>query len=536
MRLFEKSRGMVARGRAKIFSKNSAIGIGLRLLVSIAATELAILIAFNLIGVEKWLPQLMVDLADTLMLSMVASCLIVRWVVNPMKIIEERKKAEDRLHFLAYHDSLTGLPNRVFFKELLGRTIEYAKRYGRKFAIAYVDLDEFERICDTLGHDAGDKLLQDASRRLVGTIRTSDDIARMSGETTEDIARTGEDEFAVLLNGLSSLQDAGRVADRILARLSEPFTLKNREIFLTAGIGISVYPSDGQDAEGLIENAVSAMYCAKRNGKNNFQYYAQSMNDAALKRLTMENDLHKALERNEFLIYYQPKIDLKTGKTAGMEALLRWRHPASGLTMPSEFIPLAEASGLIVPIGKFVLQEACLQNKKWQDTGLEAVSVAVNISGRQFDQKDLTEVIFRTLSDTGLEPHYLEIEVTEGTIMKDPEGAILVLEELKAAGVKITVDDFGTGYSSLSYLRKLPLDALKIDISFTRNMFSSHNDEVIVKTIIAMAQSLNLKVIIEGVENKKQLEFFQEHECDEIQGFFFSKPLPSEEAAKFLKG
>ncbi|MDA8161334.1 MAG: EAL domain-containing protein [Desulfobacteraceae bacterium] len=536
MRLFEKSRGIVKRGRAKIFSKNSAIGIGLRLLVSIAATELAILIAFNLIGVEKWLPQLLVDLADTIILGGVASCLIVHWVVNPMKIIEERRKAEERLHFLAYHDSLTGLPNRVFFKELLGRTIEYAKRYGRKFAIAYVDLDEFERICDTLGHDAGDKLLQDASRRLVGTIRTSDDIARMSGEATEDIARTGEDEFAVLLNGLSSLQDAGRVADRILARLSEPFTLKDREIFLTAGIGISAYPDDGQDAEGLIENAVSAMYFAKRTGKNHYQYYTQSMNDAALKRLTMENDLHKALERNEFLIYYQPKIDLKTGKTAGMEALLRWRHPVSGLTMPSEFIPLAEASGLIVPIGKFVLQEACLQNKKWQDAGLEAVSVAVNISGRQFDQKDLTEVIFKTLNDTGLQPKHLEIEVTEGTIMKDPEGAIRVLKELKAAGVRIAVDDFGTGYSSLNYLRKLPLDALKIDISFTRNMFSSHNDEVIVKTIIAMAQNLNLKVIVEGVENKKQLEFFQEHECDEVQGFFFSKPLPSEEAAKFIKG
>ncbi|MDA8325871.1 MAG: EAL domain-containing protein [Nitrospiraceae bacterium] len=526
---------MVTRGRAKIFSKNSAIGIGLRLLVSIAATELAILIAFNLIGVEKWLPQLMVDLADTLMLSMVASCLIVRWVVNPMKIVEERRKAEDQIRFLAYHDSLTGLPNRVFFKELLSRTIEYAKRYDQEFAIVYVDLDEFERICDTLGHDAGDKLLQDASRRLVGTIRTSDDIARMSGETTEDIARTGEDEFAVLLKGLSSLQDAGRVADRILAKLSEPFTLKDREIFLTAGIGISAYPGDGQDAEGLMENAVSAMYFAKRNGKNHYQYYAQSMNEAALKRLTMENDLHKALERNEFLVYYQPKIDLETGKTAGMEALLRWRHPASGLTMPSEFIPLAEASGLIVPIGKFVLQEACLQNKKWQDAGLEAGSVAVNISGRQFDQKDLTEGIFKILSDTGLEPQYLEIEVTEGTIMKEPEGAIRVLEELKAAGVRITVDDFGTGYSSLSYLRKLPLDALKIDISFTRHMFSSHNDEVIVKTIIAMAHSLNLKIIAEGVENERQLNFFQEHECDAVQGFFFSRPMPAADFVNFLK-
>lgn len=535
MRRFGKHRGMANLDVAKIFGKNSAIGIGLRLLVSIVATELLIMVTFNLVGVEKWLPSLMVDLAGILVLGGVASCLIVHWVVNPLKIIEERKKAEDRLHFLAYHDSLTGLPNRDFFKELLDKTIEYAKRYNQKIAIAYVDLDEFERICDTLGHDAGNKLLQDVSSRLVGTIRTSDDIARMSDEATEEIARTGEDEFAVLLKGLSSLQDAGLVADRILTRLSEPFKLKNREIFLTAGIGISVYPSDGQDAEGLIENAVSAMYCAKRNGKNNFQYYAQSMNDAALKRLTMENDLHKALERNEFLIYYQPKIDLKTGKTAGMEALLRWRHPASGLTMPLEFIPLAEASGLIVPIGKFVLQEACLQNKKWQDAGLEAVSVAVNISGRQFDQKDLTEVIFKTLSDTGLEPHYLEIEVTEGTIMKDPEGAILVLEELKAAGVKITVDDFGTGYSSLSYLRKLPLDALKIDISFTKNMFSSYNDEVIVKTIIAMAQSLNLKVIVEGVENERQLNFFQEHKCDAVQGFFFSRPLPAEDFVNFLK-
>ena len=520
---------------ANIFSKNSAIGIGLRLLVSIAATELCIMVAFNIVRIGKWMSPLLVDLAATLMLSTVASCLIVRLVVNPLKIIEERKKAEEQLRYLAYHDSLTGLPNRAFFKELLGRTIEYAKRYSQKFAIVYVDLDEFERICDTLGHAAGDRLLQAFSRRLVGTIRNSDDVARMSGKAVEDIARTGEDEFAVLLRGLSSLQDAGRVADRILAGLLEPFSLDDREIFLTASIGISAYPNDGQDADGLMGNAVSAMYSAKRNGKNNYQYYAKSMNDAALKRLTMENDLHKALEKNEFLIYYQPKIDLKTGKTAGMEALLRWRHPETGLTMPSEFIPLAEASGLIVPIGKLVLQEACLQNKKWQDAGLKSLSVAVNISGRQFDQKDLTGVIFKALNDTGLHPQYLEIEITEGTIMKDPEGAIRVLDELKAAGVKITVDDFGTGYSSLNYLRKLPLDALKIDISFTRNMFSNPNDEVIVKTIIAMAHSLNLKVIAEGVENKRQLDFFREHECDAIQGFFFSRPLPAEEFVNFLK-
>ncbi|MDA8088768.1 MAG: EAL domain-containing protein [Nitrospiraceae bacterium] len=526
---------MENRGWANIFIKNSAIGIGFRLLIGIAAVELSIMVAFNLLKVANWMPPLLVDLSDTIILGSVASCLVVRWVVNPLKICEERQQAEEQIRFLCYHDSLTGLPNRTFFKELLKSTIEYAKRYNQKCVIGYVDLDEFERITDTLGHDIGDKLMQAVSIRLVKTVRNSDQVARASEETIEDIARAGEDEFIILLRGLSAIQDASRVAGRILARLSEPFSLEGREIYLTAGIGISVYPDDGEDAEDLINNAVAAMYCAKRNGSNNYQYYEKSMNDAALRRLAMENDLHKALERHEFLPYYQPQIDLKTGKTIGMEALLRWKHPENGLVMPSEFIPVAEASGIIVPIGEFVLQTACLQNKKWQDAGLKAVSVAVNISGRQFDQRDLTDVIFRTLKDTGLEPRYLEIEITEGTIMKNPEQAIHILRELKDAGMRITVDDFGTGYSSLSYLRKLPIDTLKIDLSFTRNMFSSPADMVIVKTIIAMAHNLDLEVIAEGVENEKQLEFFQEHECDAVQGFFFSKPLPAKEVVKFLK-
>ncbi len=518
-----------------MFSKNSSVGIGSRIIASIAATELFIMISFNIFKVENLMPPLLFDLLGISILSGIASYLIFRLVVSHSNIIEKHRKAEEQIHFLCYHDSLTGLPNRTFFKELLNREIEYAKRYNQKIALAYIDLDQFERICDTLGHETGEKLLQAVSIRLLKAIRNSDDIAHVSEEIIEDVARVGEDEFIILLRGLSAIQDSSRVATRILAKLSEPFPVNGQEIFLTASIGISAYPDDGEDTGELIKNSVAAMFCAKRNGNNNCQYYEKTMNEAALKLLTMENNLHKALERNEFLPHYQPKIDLKTGKAIGMEALLRWRHPDTGLIMPSEFIPVAEASGLIVPIGKFILQTACLQNKKWQDAGLRPIGVAVNISGRQFDQKDLTESIFKILENTGLDPKYLEIEITEGTIMKNPEEAIRVLSELKAAGVQITVDDFGTGYSSLSYLRKLPLDALKIDLSFTRNMFSSPNDLVIVKTIIAMARNLNLKVIAEGVEYEKQLEFFREHGCGAVQGFLFSKPLPAEEFVKFLK-
>ncbi len=537
MRLQGKPPGIAHPDRSGTFSgQNSAICMGLRLFAIIAAAGMLIMAAFNLTGIAGRMPPLLAGLAEALLLSSAVSCLIVRRVVKPLKISEEHKKAQERICFLAYHDSLTGLPNKDFFKELLVRTIEHSKRYNQTFAIAYIDLDDFERICDTLGHDAGNKLLQAFAHRLLGTIRTSDDIARISGKAIEDIARTGEDEFIILLRDLASPQDASRVADRVLTSLSSPFTVKGQEIFLTAGIGISAYPHDGQDADSLMENAVSAMYSAKCSGnKNSCQYYTKAMNEAALKRLTMENDLHKALEKNEFLLYYQPQIDLKTGETSGMEALLRWGHPSAGLTMPSEFIPLAETSGLIVPIGKYVLQEACSQNKKWQEAGLKTISVAVNISGRQFDQRDLTKVVFDALKDTGLEPRYLEIEITEGTIMKNPEVAVRILQELKAAGVRITIDDFGTGYSSLSYLGKLPLDALKIDASFTRNMFSNVNDEVIVKTIISMAHNLNLEVIAEGVENEKQLEFFREHGCDSVQGFLFCRPLPAGESVKFLK-
>ncbi len=446
----------------------------------------------------------------------------------------EHKKAEEQVHFLAYYDSLTRLPNRIFFKELLKRTIEYANRYKKVFAVFFIDLDDFKRINDTLGHNTGDQLLQAVSSRLLRTVRSSDYTARIPDEKMEDVARMGGDEFMILIHDLKDVQDAGRIAHRMLKGIGEPYDLSGRELFITVSMGISIYPEDGEDIDNLFKNTDTALHHAKSKGKNNYQYYSKSMNITAFELLTMETNLHRALERNELLLYYQPKMDLTTREIVGMEALIRWRHPDTGLIPPSKFIPLAEASGLIMPIGNFTLHAACLQNRMWQEASLRAMSVAVNLSSRQFEQKNLTKEIFEALDSAGLGPQYLELEITESTIMQNPDGAIRTLNELKASGLQITVDDFGTGYSSLNYLRRLPLNAMKIDISFVRNLPSNANDAVIVRTIIAMAHSLNLKVIAEGVENEQQLAFLREHGCDMMQGFLLSPPVPAEEFRRFL--
>ncbi len=447
----------------------------------------------------------------------------------------EHKQKESRVYFLAYYDSLTDLPNRNFFKELLKRTIEHASRYKKIFWIALLDLDNFKRINDTLGHEAGDQLLRSVSSRLLKSIRSSDYAARMSEELVEDVARLGGDEFMILLHELMDIKDAGRIIRRIQKDLSEPYDLAGREVFITVSTGISAYPDDGKNVDDLFKNVDTALYHAKNQGKNNYQFYSKAMNIAALEALTMENNLHRALERNELLLYYQPKMDLVSRKVTGMEALVRWKHPESGLISPSQFIPLAEASGLIMPIGKFVLRSACAQNKMWQEAGFRAVSVAVNLSTRQFDQKNLAEGLRKDLDEVGLSAQYLELEITESAIMQNAEAAIRTLHELKAAGIQITLDDFGTGYSSLNYLRRLPLDAMKIDMSFVKNIPTSPSDAVLVKTIIAMAHNLDLKVIAEGVENEQQLAFLLDHGCDEMQGYLFSRPVPAEEFPAFLK-
>ena len=445
-----------------------------------------------------------------------------------------RKKTEEQIHFLAYYDNLTNLPNRYFFKEFLKKTIEYAKRYKNKFAVALIDLDDFNRINDTLGHNIGDEILKCAASRVLNTLRGCDYVARLSEEDAS-VARMGGDEFIVLIRDIGDVETISHVVRRLTKELSCPYELEGRDIFITVSMGISVYPEDGENVDNLIKNADTALYHAKGGGKNNFQFYSKSMNEAALESLTMETNLRRALERHEFLLYYQPKMDFLTGQINGMEALIRWKQSDGNMISPAKFIPFAETSGLIVPIGAFVLRTACLQNKLWQEADLKQISVAVNLSGRQFGQKDFVKDIFTALEDADLNPRYLELEITETTIMKNPERAVRNLKELKESGIQISIDDFGTGYSSLNYLRRLPLDTLKIDMSFIRNVVTDPNDAVIVKTIIAMAHNLNLKVIAEGVENEQQVAFLREHGCDTMQGYFLSPPVPAEDLPKFIR-
>ncbi len=449
--------------------------------------------------------------------------------------ITERKRAEEQIRFLAYYDNLTHLPNRTFYKELLTRALTHAARNKKTMAVFYIDLDSFKRINDTLGHDVGDQLLQAFAERLLKATRKSDYVARSDDEDRSDtVSRLGGDEFIVLLNEIAHAFDATVVAHRVLADLSRPFLLSGKEVFITASIGISLYPADGKDVETLLKNADIAMYSAKEHGKNNFQFYSDSMNATAFERLTVENELHKALERGEFVLYYQPKVDISSRKIIGMEALLRWKHPVRGLVLPDEFLSLAEETGFIVPIGEWVLRSACAQNKAWQTAGFPGIPISVNISRRQFDQKNLRELVMKTLQDAGLAANFLELEITESTIMPNPEKAASLLRALKVAGIKICIDSFGIDYSSLDQLRRMPLDFLKIDRSFIVNISEKTEDADITSAIIALAHSLKLKVIAEGVETEEQFAFLRELGCNEARGYLFSKPVPAEECARLI--
>ncbi len=446
--------------------------------------------------------------------------------ITAIRDITERKEAEERIRYLAYYDSLTGLPNRTFYKELVSRSLLLAKRHHWTIAILFIDLDYFKRINDTLGHDIGDQLLRTVGDLVKTCIRKSDFIARSEQDELENVvARLGGDEFIVLLNEIAHSQDASRVARRILKELAQPFNLAGHEVFVTASIGIALYPLDGNDAENLLKNADVAMYHAKNQGRNNYQFYTQSMNATSLQRLDLENDLRKALDRNEFLLYYQPTVDVQTGAIIGAEALVRWKHPEKGMISPVEFIPLAEETGLIVPIGEWVLRTACIQNKAWQDAGNKPLRMSVNLSSRQFDQEGLLEIVSNALHDSGFDPRYLELEITESTIMKNPEKAATTLQKLKDMGICLSIDDFGTGYSSLGNLRRFPLDTLKIDRSFVMNITTNSDDAAITTAIIAMAQSLKLRVIAEGVEAEEQRTFLRDLGCHEMQGYLFSQPL-----------
>ncbi|MBF0166525.1 MAG: EAL domain-containing protein [Alphaproteobacteria bacterium] len=431
--------------------------------------------------------------------------------------ITERKKAEERIRNLAYFDVLTGLPNRRLFNDRLAMAINSAKRHHQRLAILFLDLDLFKRINDTLGHSVGDRVLEEMSNRLKLSMREADTVSRMGG-----------DEFTVLMSEIHDVDDAVRSARRIIESIREPFLVEDRELFVTTSIGISVFPEDGDNPEVLVKNADIAMYRAKDLGRNSYQLYTPQMNAKSFERLAMENEMRKAIERGEFLLNYQVKMNLDTGGIAGAEALVRWNHPDLGLVPPADFIPLAEDTGLIVPLGEWVLRAACQQNKAWQDRGLPPIRMAVNISPHQFNQADLVGRVRGILAETGLDPKYLELEVTESVLMEHMDIAALMLNELRSLGVVTSIDDFGTGYSSLAYLKRIPIDALKIDASFMHEIATDESDAEIVSAIIGLAHNLRLKVVAEGVETEEQIAFLRSHGCDEIQGFLVSRPVSAE--------
>ena len=452
-----------------------------------------------------------------------------------MQDITERKAAAEQIRQLALYDSLTGLPNRHLFKEQLSHAVARAKRTGEVLIMLSLDLDRFKRVNETLGHEGGDLLLKEASGRLSKALRPTDYVTHDELDSiNQSVARPGGDEFTMLL-AVSQAQDGAKVAGRILDALSRPFTLGDNEIVVSASIGIAVYPLDGDDAESLLKNADAAMYYAKEQGKNNYQYYNQSMNLSAVERLTLESNLHRALERSEFSLYYQPKVDVANGAIIGVEALIRWRHPELGLVSPADFIPLAEETGLIIPIGEWVLASACGEIRGWLQDGLAAVPIAVNISAKQFQQQDICATVTRVLREYGVPPHLLEIEVTESTAMHNAEATSATLSNLKALGLSIAIDDFGTGYSSLSYLKRFPIDSLKIDRSFVTGLPGNADDAPIAQAIITMAHALRLKVVAEGVETDAQREFLAANGCDEMQGYYFSRPVPADECTRFIR-
>jgi diguanylate cyclase (GGDEF)-like protein len=429
-----------------------------------------------------------------------------------------------RVEHLAYHDALTELPNRSLFSKLLVQSIGQAHRYHRQLAVAFLDLDRFKQINDTLGHEAGDQLLQEVAVRLKGCVRDSDTVARLGG-----------DEFVVLLPELGNIHDAAAVAQKILLAVAKAFTLIGQEFRVTASIGISIYPQDGLDEQTLTKNADIAMYQAKSEGKNNFQFYSEKFNANSLERLTLDSSLRHALERNEFRVHYQAKRDIASGRITGMEALLRWEHPDLGTVAPMQFIPIAEETGLIIPIGKWVLRAVCAQSVAWQKEGLPPLSVAVNLTARQFGDDLLLPDVIAILSATGMDPRLLELELTEGLLLHDVDKALRIITGLKALGLRIAIDDFGTGYSSLATLQRFPLDTIKIDRSFVRDLASDAENTGLADAIIAMGKSLSLTVVAQGVETREQADFLRKHACDELQGFYFKRPLPAEEFTQLLR-
>jgi diguanylate cyclase (GGDEF)-like protein len=431
------------------------------------------------------------------------------------------KKRTDELNYLSYYDVLTTLPNRSLFEDRLSQSI-LLKLEGQQVALLFVALDNFKKIRDTLGHDAGDLILQEAAHRLVSEIAEGSTVARFE-----------RDEFAILLPQVANAEEVVEIASWVDNALRRPYRVKENEIFITASIGISLHPEDGKDSRALLKHAASALLSVQESGGDSYSFYADGMNAKALRQLTFESDLRNALDRGEFEMYYQPKLDIRAGKIVGMEALIRWHHPEHGAVSPAEFIPLAEATGFILPIGEWILYTACSQGRAWQKEG-HLLSLSVNLSACQFSQPDLAEKIISIVKALDFDCRLLDLEVTESTIMKNPEKGVETLKKLQALGIKISLDDFGTGYSSLSYLKRLPIDILKIDKSFIDDVTENTDDAALVEAIIALAHNLKLKVIAEGVEREDQLQRLYELDCDEWQGFLFSKPLPAKDFRDLL--
>lgn len=429
-----------------------------------------------------------------------------------------------KISHLAQHDFLTDLPNRLLLNDRIENAIALARRHGKQPAVLFLDLDGFKHTNDSLGHPIGDRLLQSVAQRLVACVRSSDTVSRQGG-----------DEFVILLSEIEHAEDAALSAEKMLLALAAPHSVAENELHITASIGISVYPNDGRDAQTLIRCADTAMYHAKAKGRNNYQFFTEDMNVRAVERHFLEGSLRRALERREFVLHYQPKIDLETGAITGVEALLRWRHPERGLIPPALFVPIAEDCGLIVPIGRWVLHEACRQAQGWVDAGLPPLPVAVNISAVEFQSKDFLDGVRAILKETRLDPGCLELELTESVLMQDAEATVRALAALKAIGVRLAIDDFGTGYSSLSYLRRFPIDTLKIDQSFVREITAGSLDDTIVSAIISMGRTLNQRVVAEGVETGEQLASLQRQHCGEGQGYHFSRPVSAAELVALLK-
>ncbi len=457
-------------------------------------------------------------------------------ILAVVRDVTTQKRAKEKVVRLAYFDALTGLLNRHSFEERMERALAQSDGPGNISALLHVDLDNFKRINITFGRSTGDAVLQRTADRIVRFARKSDCTPGFGLDFPEKaVARVGADEFLILLSRIPQVRDAAVAAKRLLDDISRPLVLADREIFVTASIGIAIYPSDGNEPGVLLRNAEEAVTRAKARGQNNLQFYTVSDQGAARVRLDLESDLQRALDRGELFVHYQPQVDLRTGRIVGTEALLRWEHPEKGFISPAEFIPLAERTGLIVPIGRWVLSVACMQNSIWRKSGFPPIRIAVNISSYQLRQKNIVQTVSKVLRHSALDPNSLELEITEGTIMQDAASSIHLLKELKDTGLRLAVDDFGTGYSSLNYLKRFPLDVLKIDRSFIKDVMTDSDDAVITKAIIAMAHSLSLEVIAEGVETEEQLGFLRENGCDVMQGYYFSRPVSAAGMTKLLE-